>query len=94
MNKQVREPIQVYLTKGERAQLDRAAQRLGVSRSEVLRRGIDSEGARPLTGLLRDIAADGYVRPATVPPGVPPPCAPVAPLGALLLELDEDRQDS
>ncbi len=93
MAKQVREPIQVYLTDQERAQLDRAAKRMGVSRSEVLRRGIESIAERPLSGLLRDISAEGYVRPATVPPGEPPPSCPVAPLDTLLSELDADRQD-
>lgn len=35
-----REPIQVYLTAAERSWLDALASRDGVSRSEVLRRGI------------------------------------------------------
>ncbi|MBI2404278.1 MAG: ribbon-helix-helix protein, CopG family [Gemmatimonadetes bacterium] len=38
----VREPIQVYLTGAERARLDRLARELGVSRAEVLRRGLDT----------------------------------------------------
>lgn len=38
--KAVREPIQVYLTRSERAALDRLARELGVSRAEVLRRGL------------------------------------------------------
>ena len=38
--KRVREPIQVYLTEAERAGLDRLARELGVSRAEVLRRGV------------------------------------------------------
>ncbi len=37
----VREPIQVYLTRGERAALDRLARTGGVSRAEVLRRGLE-----------------------------------------------------
>ena len=94
MAKQVREPIQVYLTNQERAELDRSAQELGVSRSEVLRRGIASLGPRPLSGLLRDVSAQGYARPATVPPGGgPPPSSPVAPWAELLSEFDEDRRD-
>lgn len=93
MPKQVREPIQVYLTSQERAELDRTADRLGVSRSEVLRRGIESIADRPLSGILRDVAAEGYVSPATVPPGEPPPSSPVACLDALLTELNEDRRD-
>lgn len=38
----VREPIQVYLDRKERARLDRLARELGVSRAEVLRRGLQS----------------------------------------------------
>lgn len=38
--RRVREPIQVYLNAGERAALDRLARELGVSRAEVLRRGL------------------------------------------------------
>lgn len=38
----VREPIQVYLDRSERAELDRLATKLGVSRAEVLRRGIQA----------------------------------------------------
>jgi hypothetical protein len=42
----VREPIQVYLTRGERATLDRVARELGVSRAEVLRRGVAALAAQ------------------------------------------------
>jgi len=92
MPKEVREPIQVYLTNQERAELDRAAEELGVSRSEVLRRGVEAmRGARPLAGLLRDAAAEGYVVPARIPPGDPPPTKPVATLEELLAELEADR---
>jgi len=94
MMKQVREPIQVYLTSRERKALDRAAADLGVSRSEVLRRGVEALGARQLSGLLREVAAEGYVTPATLPPGEPPPSAPVAPLVTLLAELEADRADA
>ena len=38
----VREPLQVYLTADERALLDRLAQETGLSRAEVLRRGLQS----------------------------------------------------
>jgi hypothetical protein len=93
MSKEVREPIQVYLTSQERAELDRAAQELGVSRSEVLRRGVEAVRTRPLAGLLRDVAAERYVVPARIPPGDPPPSKPVARLEALLTELDGDRAD-
>lgn len=93
MIKRVRAPIQVYLTSQERAELDRASRELGVSRSEVLRRGVEAVRARPLGGLLRDLAAEGYVTPARIPPGEPPPSKPVAPLGALLAELEADRAE-
>ena len=93
MAKEVREPIQVYLTSQERAELDRAAQELGVSRSELLRRGVEAMRGRPLSGLLRDVAAEGYVAPARIPPGDPPPSKPVACLDALLGELEADRAD-
>jgi hypothetical protein len=93
MVKRVREPIQVYLTGQERAELDRAAQELGVSRSEVLRRGVEAMRTRPLAGLLRDLAAEGYVAPARIPAGEPPPSKPVAPLEDLLAELEADRAE-
>lgn len=40
--KRVREPIQVYLTPAERSRLERLARELGVSRAEVLRRGLEA----------------------------------------------------
>jgi len=93
MSKVVREPIQVYLTPTERDQLERAAGALGVSRSEVLRRGIRTIGAPGFAGALRDLADDGYVTPPMRGPGEPPPTAPVTSLSSLLTELDEDRGD-
>lgn len=44
----VREPLQVYLTREERALLDRVAHRAGLSRAEVLRRGLRRFGAEML----------------------------------------------
>jgi len=44
--KRIREPIQVYLTSTERAALDRLARELGVSRAEVLRRGLETIGGQ------------------------------------------------
>src|SRR5215510_2723874 len=44
----VREPIQVYLTRHERALLDRVAERAGLSRAEVLRHGLRRYGAEVL----------------------------------------------
>ena len=38
----VREPLQVYLDRDDRALLDRLAQETGLSRAEILRRGLRS----------------------------------------------------
>ena len=91
MSKGVREPIQVYLTPEERAELDRAAGDMGVSRSEALRRGIRAVDTNRYAGVLRDLAEDGYVTPPAAGPGPPPPSAPVALLRELLGELADDR---
>ena len=59
----VREPIQVYLTKVDRALLDRAARASGVSRAEVLRRGLRQYGsavvsdANSIAAFLDEMAA-------------------------------------
>ncbi len=89
----VREPIQVYLTPAERAELDRAARERGVSRSEALRQGIRALRHPPYEGSLRDLVESGAAQPALAGPGSPPPSAPVAPLEELLTELGEDRDD-
>jgi hypothetical protein len=88
----VREPIQVYLSAEERAELDRAAREQGVSRSEALRRALLAATAGAETA-LRHIAGDGYLTPASARGGPPPPRKPVAPLNQLLSELAEDRSD-
>lgn len=93
MARTVREPIQVYLTPEERAELERAAEGLGVSRSEVLRRGIEAVRATGYRGPLSDMAEGRLVTPATAGPGPPPPSAPVARLADLLDELATDRDD-
>ena len=59
----VREPIQVYLDRGERADLDRLARELGVSRAEVLRRGIEEikrKRSKSIYDLIEEWAAAGY----------------------------------
>lgn len=93
MPKSVREPIQVYLSTGERAALERAAAELGVSRSEALRRGIEALTARGHAGTLGELVSDGLIAPATAGPGEPPPSAPVACAVDLLDELARDRGD-
>lgn len=90
----VREPIQVYLTPEERRELEEAARALGVSRSEVLRRGIRALSARaPYSGPLRDLVDGGWVTPPKSGPGAPPSTAPVDRLANLLAELAEDRRE-
>lgn len=94
MGKIVREPIQVYLTPDERAELDGTARDLGLSRSEVLRRGIVLAGGAAYAGPLRDLVEDGYLTPAATGPGAPPPSAPVARLRKVLAELEADRGET
>lgn len=93
MARTVREPIQTYLSAREREELDLAAERLGVSRSEALRRGIQAllRGRSP--GALADLADEELVTPAAAPPNGPPPSAPVAALEDLMAELAADRRD-
>jgi len=59
----VREPIQVYLAADERAELDRLAHLHGISRAEVLRRGIRSfavesaAGQSPVFDLIAELGS-------------------------------------
>ncbi len=59
----VREPIQIYLTADERGLLDGLAERTGLSRAEVLRRGLrrfaaqEAGGASPFLGFLESLAS-------------------------------------
>lgn len=92
MADRVREPIQVYLTGAERAELDRRAAELGVSRSEVLRRGIQAL-VQPSPSALGALAAAGHLAPPPRREGVPPRGALVARMEDLLAELDHDRGD-
>ena len=93
MADRVREPIQTYLTAAERTELDRIARELGVSRSEALRRGIETLAGVRYDSPLRDLAVQGLVTPPSAGPGEPPPSRPVAPLSELLIELEADRAD-
>lgn len=64
--KSVREPIQVYLTTDERALLDRLARETGLSRAEILRRGLrsfaaeSSAGVSPMLEFLASIRDDDW----------------------------------
>ena len=91
----VREPIQVYLSSAERDQLERLASSLGVSRSEVLRRGLEAlaQAEQPGDAALADLVRRGWLTPPLVTGGTVPKGEPVAPLAELLAELDEDRAD-
>ena len=91
----VREPIQVYLSTAERAGLERLAASLGISRSEVLRRGLEAliRAERPGDAALADLVRRGWLSPPLVTGGPVPAGEPVAPLAELLAELDEDRAD-
>jgi hypothetical protein len=90
MPRRVREPIQVYLSEDERAQLDRAAQRLGVSRSEALRRGIAALTRPAGAASVSNVA---HLTPPLVDTGVPPCAPPVASLRDLVAELRKDRDE-
>jgi hypothetical protein len=62
----VREPIQVYLTAEERTELDRLASDEGISRAEVLRRGIRSYalesagGDSPVLNLITELKGNDW----------------------------------
>jgi hypothetical protein len=91
----VREPIQVYLSTTERERLERLASSLGISRSEVLRRGLEAlaQAERPGDAALADLVRRGWLTPPLITGGPVPKGEPVAPLADLLAELDEDRAD-
>ena len=61
--KVVKEPIQVYLDRDDRAILDRASVAAGLSRAEVLRRGLRTFAAQqqggigPMERFMRELAA-------------------------------------
>jgi len=68
--KVVKEPVQVYLDRDDRAILDRASAAAGLSRAEVLRRGLRSfaaqqQGIGPMERFMRELAASEW--PADTP---------------------------
>ena len=92
----VREPIQVYLSTAERDWLDRLASRMGVSRSEVLRRGLAAmaETEKPGDAALADLVRRGLLHPPLHSPAPLPHREPVyETLEEMLADLDEDRGD-
>lgn len=95
MAAKVREPIQVYLSTAERERLDRVAERLGVSRSEVLRRGLDEVAQRDKEEALADLVRRGLLKPAekTYTPLPESERKPIMTLDELMKDLDEFRAD-
>ena len=70
----VREPVQVYLTGPDRALLDQVAKKSGLSRAEVLRRGVRRMAAEilaeesPMLAFVQEMAAAKW--PADTPSDV------------------------
>jgi predicted transcriptional regulator len=91
----VREPILVYLSSAERERLDRVARRMGVSRSEVLRRGLDEVAQRDSEQARADLVRRGLLKPAekTYTPIPESERRPIMTLEQLLKDLDEFRAD-
>ena len=91
----VREPIQVYLSTAERERLDRVATRMGVSRSEVLRRGLEEVAERDREEALADLVRRGILKPAihTYTPVPDHQRNPIMSFEELMADLDEARAD-
>ena len=89
MKREVREPIQVYLTSDERSELDSLAGKMELSRSEVLRRGIAMLAQSG--GAMAPEIEHPLIRPPTMTSGPVPAGPPVARLDELLDELRRDR---
>ena len=91
----VREPIQVYLSTAERERLDRVAGRMGVSRSEVLRRGLEQIADRDKTEAHADLVRRGILKPAlhTYTPVPDHERNPIMSFEELMADLDEARAD-
>lgn len=64
-----------------------------MSRSETLRRGIETVQRPRAAGVFREFVDEGLLTPALAPGGGPPPSAPVATLEVLMCELDADRAE-
>jgi Arc/MetJ-type ribon-helix-helix transcriptional regulator len=97
MAARVREPIQVYLSSPERERLDRVAAELGVSRSEVLRRGLEAmaQPQKAEDAALADLVRRGILRPALRPPAQLEESErkPIMTFDELMADLDDARAD-
>lgn len=90
----VREPIQVYLSTAERERLDRVAAELGVSRSEVLRKGLERIAERERDAALADLIRRGWLHPPRYAPAPLPDRKPIyGTVEEMLADLDETRAD-
>lgn len=92
----VREPIQVYLSTAERERLDQVAKRMGVSRSEVLRRGLEEVAEREKEERLAELVRRGILKPAlhTYTPIPEHERRPIMSFEELMADLDEARADN
>lgn len=92
----VREPIQVYLSTAERERLDQVAKRMGVSRSEVLRRGLEEVAEREKEEMLAELVRRGILKPAlhTYTPIPEHERRPIMSFEELMADLDEARADN
>lgn len=92
---EVREPIQVYLSSAERERLERLAASLRVSRSEVLRRGLEAlartESASDAA--LAELVREGILTPPVKKGGPIPKGLGIMTFEELMADLDEDRAD-
>lgn len=95
MTPRVREPIQVYLSTAERERLDRVAKRMGVSRSEVLRRGLEEVAERDKEEALADLVRRGLLKPAShsYTPIPDRERKPIMSFEDLMADLEESRAD-
>ena len=91
----VREPIQVYLSTAERDRLERVARRMGVSRSEVLRRGLEEIAQRDRTEAYAELVRRGILKSAlhTYSPVPDHERNPIISFEELMADLDEARAD-
>jgi len=92
---EVREPIQVYLSSAERERLERLAASMRISRSEVLRRGLEAlaQAEKPGDAALADLVRRGLLTPPVRKGGPIPKGKPIMTLEELLADLDESRAD-